>query len=179
MSLENPVVSEFTRYYEDHKNLIFNYLLYRVGFNRGLAEDLTSEVFLKAWKAFASYDRSRSFKTWIFTVAHNHLVNFYVSRKKDTLSLDDAIQVVKEDGSNAEDLSKKLEVKNVLEIVDELPEGQREVVVMKYVNDLRNEEIAQALGKEEGAVRTALSRAIATIRDKYLIKLRNQPNGEI
>lgn len=167
MPTNNANVDEFARYYEKHKTAIFNYILYRIGFNKYTAEDLTSDIFLKAFEHFDSYDRARPFKTWIFTIAHNHLVNYYTSRKV-TLPLEEAIEVVKEESTIKENTDRDMAVAKMLNLVSELPEQQQEIVTMKYVNDMTNEEIAAATGKEEGAIRTALSRAIATLRNKAL-----------
>ncbi|MBI2638010.1 sigma-70 family RNA polymerase sigma factor [Candidatus Peregrinibacteria bacterium] len=158
-------IQEFTQYYEEYKRTIFNYILYRVGFNRDTAEDLTSDIFLKAFQAFDSYDRNRPFKTWIFTIAHNHLVNYYAA-KKNVLPLEEAVEVVKEVPAT-ETLDEKMLVSKILHLISKLPVAQQELVTLRYVNDLGNEEIARIVGKEEGAVRTALSRAIATLRDEY------------
>lgn len=167
MPTKNANVDEFAGYYEKHKTAIFNYILYRIGFNKYTAEDLTSDIFLKAFEHFDSYDRARPFKTWIFTIAHNHLVNYYTSRKV-TLPLEEAIEVVKEESTIKENTDRDMAVAKMLNLVSELPEQQQEIVTMKYVNDMTNEEIAAALDKEEGAIRTALSRAIATLRNKAL-----------
>lgn len=167
-------LQEFTRYYEEHKKTIFNYLFYRVGFNRDTAEDLTSDVFLKAFQAFDSYDRNRSFKTWVFTIAHNHLVNFYAGRK-NVLPLEEAIEVVKEIPIS-QTVEEKMLKEKILRLVSKLPATQRELVILRYVNDLSHHEIAQIVGKEEGAVRTALSRAVALLRDEYNIHF-SHPNS--
>ena len=159
------MVEEFAGYYEANKKAIFNYALYRVSFDRDIAEDLTSEIFLKAFTAFKSFDRKRSFKTWIFTIAHNHLINYY-SSKKTTLSLDEACLIMKEEDVGAA-VDKKGVLDKVFHIVEDLPEAQREIVIMKFVNDQEYDEIASVLGKEQGAVRTALSRAITAIKEKY------------
>lgn len=156
---------EFTKYYEEHKNSIFNYLLYRVAFKKDIAEDLTSEIFLKAFEHFDSYDRARPFKTWIFAIAHNHLVNYYAGRK-ETLPLNEAIELVKK-LPEGDDLDEKMLIANILGLVEKLPTNQRDLIVMRYVNDISNQEIAEILGKEEGAVRTGLSRAIAALREQY------------
>ncbi|TAL19526.1 sigma-70 family RNA polymerase sigma factor, partial [Patescibacteria group bacterium] len=72
----NP--EKFRKFYETHFNKIYRFVLFRVG-NRELAEDLVSEIFVKALKAFPSYDESRSRSSWIFTIARNHLINHYRS----------------------------------------------------------------------------------------------------
>lgn len=173
---QDKVLEEFTVYYEKHKTAIFNYILYRVGFNRDTAEDLTSDIFLKAFEHFEKYDRERPFKTWIFTIAHNHLVNYYIA-KKDTLPLEEAIEVVKESSSVSQDTEHSMTVAKILHLVSELPDQQKEIVIMKYVDDMTNEEIAGTLGKEEGTVRTALSRAIASLRNKYNFQI--SPNNNL
>lgn len=171
---DSQSAQEFTHYYEEHKNAIFNYILYRVSFNRDTAEDLTSEIFLKAFEAFERYDRNRPFKTWIFTIAHNHLVNFYAGRK-EILPLEEAVEVVKEGETPiGEDIDQKDTLGKILHLVTELPESQRDLIIMRYVNDLGNGEIAKILNKEEGAIRTALSRAIASLRNAYQLQLSQQ-----
>lgn len=162
---------QFTAYYEEHKTSIFNYILYRIGFDRDLAEDLTSDIFLKAFEHFDSYDKNRPFKTWIFTIAHNHLVNYYAG-KKEILPLEEAAEIVKEVGSQ-NSAEHNLTMERILALISGLPESQRDIVTMKYVNDLTNEEIARVTGKEEGTIRTALSRAIAALRGQYNIKFQN------
>lgn len=177
MSQTNQDAHEFIPYYEKHKKAIFNYILYRVGFDRAAAEDLTSEIFLKAFEHFDSYDRNRPFKTWIYAIAHNHLIN-YRSGRKTTLSLDDAIQVVRDESVSCEiykgAVDREIIMSKILSLVLELPPLQQEIVIMRYVNDLNNDEIAQVLGKKKGAVRTTLSRAITALRNAYNLKFTNK-----
>lgn len=165
----SDAASEFAGYYEQFKNAILNYILYRVNFDRDTAEDITSETFIKAFEHFDKYDRSRPFKNWIFAIAHNQLVNYYVG-KKEVLSLDDSVKVIKE-CTIENDTDAQMEIANVMHLVSKLPEAQKEIVILRYVNDLNNSEIAETLGKEEGAVRTALSRAIAALRNAYNLQL--------
>lgn len=165
-------LAEFTRYYEQHHKGVFHYLFYRVGCNPQTAEDLTSEVFLKAFEHFDQYDRNRPFKTWIFTIAHNHLVNFFIG-KKELLPLDEAKAVSRH--SSIEEIDTNIQISQVLSLIDELSSSERDLLIMRYVNDLSNREIAEILKKEEGAVRTALSRALASLRTHYnLIYAKNQ-----
>lgn len=170
MSTTNDHLMEFTRHYEENKGPIFNYIFYRVGFNRDTAEDLTSEIFIKAFEHFDSYDRGRPFKTWIFTIAHNHLVNFFVGKKK-ILPLDEAREVPQDKVSAGDEFDHKSIVETLLTLTDKLPENQRELLIMRYINDLSNSEIAAVTNKAEGAVRTALSRAIEALRNAYNIHL--------
>ncbi len=164
----NDALQEFTKYYEEFKKSIYNYLLYRVSFDQDVAEDLTAEVFIKAYEHLDSYDRKRSFKTWIFTIAHNHLIN-YVTSKKDVLSLDESIEIPSSDSGMkfGEEVDMQMQLDIVHDLIEQLPEAQRELLTMRFVNDLSNSEIASVMKKEEGAIRTGLSRSIASLRNLY------------
>lgn len=159
------LMNDFVQHYEAHKNRIFTYLLYRVSFDRELAEDLTSDVFLKAFEHFDSYDQARPFKPWIFRIAHNHLVNYFASRKQ-TVSLEDA-EELSVPSTVSEQAETNLLMGKIETFVKDLPVSQQELILLRYQNGLSHREIADIVGKEEGAVRTAISRALDTIRNRY------------
>lgn len=161
----SPDIAAFTNFYHDHKDKIFTYILYRVSFDRDIAEDLTSEIFLKAWKHFDSFDRTRSFKTWIFTIAHNHLINFYKSRRP-TLPLDEAIKAGEEEHVS-DSVEEKTQIEKLMRLVASLPHAPRDLIIMRYLQELSNQEIAEIMHKEEGAVRTAISRALNLLRSRF------------
>lgn len=152
----------FTQNYHQFKDKIFNYFWYRVNFNRELAEDLTSEVFIKAMKNFTSFKVSQSFQAWIFTIAHNHLVDHYKKKKRD-VSLEDILEMADGDKKAIEN---KVFVKEVIVEIERLPDYYQEVVTLKYINGLTTKEMSEILEKEEGAIRTALSRAVKELKGK-------------
>ncbi|MEK7528752.1 MAG: RNA polymerase sigma factor [Patescibacteria group bacterium] len=156
-------IKDFLGFYNEYKKKVFNYILYRVSFDRDLAEDLTSEIFLKSYANFDRFDENRSFKTWIFTIAHNHLVNYYAS-KRPSVSLDD-IQELEAGIDYVREIDQKLTTARLLKLLKTLPLPQQEVIMLRYVNDLSYSEIAVILEKDEGTVRTALSRALDSLRD--------------
>jgi RNA polymerase sigma-70 factor (ECF subfamily) len=152
----------FLSYYNQFKDKIFNYFLYRVGFDRALAEDLTSEVFIKALKNFSGFDRSKKFQSWIYAIAHNHLVNHYLQSAKDTIPL----EVVEDFLSVPDDnnFEKKYEADKVLKVIDTMESNDREVLRLKFIDEMSNQEISEIIGKEEGAVRTQISRSLSKLR---------------
>lgn len=158
-------VHDFEKHYEAHKKRVFTYLLYRLSFDRELAEDLTSEVFLKAFEHFDSYDPSRPFQPWIFKIAHNHLVNYFASRR-ETLSLE-KVSELSIPSTVAEKTEEKMLIEKIETFVKDLPPHQQELILLRYQNGLSHREIAEIVGKEEVAVRVAISRALDTIRNKY------------
>lgn len=150
----------FISYYNQFKDKIFNYLFYRTGFDRELAEDLTSEVFIKAFKNFDSFDRDKHFQSWIFTITKNHLINHYKADKR-IVPIEDVEQTL---SIPPEDIGRVLEVKNIISIIETMDDSDRGPLLMRYVSDLTNQEIAQVLDKDEGAVRTQVSRSLVKLR---------------
>lgn len=151
---------KFLYYYGQYKDKIFNYFWYRVGFNRPIAEDLTSEVFLKALKSFTDYDERRPFQAWIYAVAKNHLLNFYRTANRETeLSLAENF-----DSSELSKIENKLELEKIFTVINRLDGYYREVLVLRFADGFDNREIAEILGKDEGAVRTQISRALEELR---------------
>jgi len=151
----------FISYYEQFKNKIFVYFLYRVNFNREVAEDLSSEVFLKALKSFEDFEQSRSFQSWIYTIAHNHLVNYYRVAHRE-------VELTENISSPPSDIKKvelNYELNLILKKINSLDKSDREILLMRFVDELSNTEIAELLGKDEGAVRTKISRSLAKLRE--------------
>ena len=152
---------DFIPYYNQFKDKIYNYFLYRVGFDKAVAEDLTSEVFVKAFKNFDGFDEAKKFQSWIYMIAHNHLVNHYKSAKRDVpLELmENFLQYLDKDAEE------KYELERILKIIRCMEEKDKEILQLKLVDELSNQEIADILEKEEGAIRTQISRSISKLRE--------------
>ena len=122
------------------------------------------DVVLKAYENFDKFDEKKgSFKTWMFALTHNHLINHWRNQsKKKTISLD----AIEETGVTvatveAEDnVSGRIESEKIKHILSLMNESEREILTLKYLEDMNNREIANVLAKNEGAVRTSISRAL-------------------
>jgi RNA polymerase sigma-70 factor, ECF subfamily len=155
----------FTKNYEVYKNKIYTYFLYRVNFSKEVAEDLTAEVFLKAFMNLESFDDSRPFQSWIYAISHNHLLNHYRSSNR-TVELTAAYDVAVEFKKR---LEASIDLEKIIDKIYELDDYYREILLLRFVDGLDNKEIATLLNKEEGAIRTQLSRALAELRHKIKI----------
>ena len=151
----------FVAYYNQFKDKIYAYFLYRVGFDIKVAEDLTSEAFLKALKKFDDFDTEKPFQPWIFAISHNHLVNHYKSAKRE-VPLEEIQNFVKCAGVKIEE---KFELERVMGIINQMKEGDKEILLLRFAQGLTNMEIADVLDKEEGAVRTQISRSLSKLRE--------------
>jgi RNA polymerase sigma-70 factor (ECF subfamily) len=144
---------------------VYNFFRYRVG-DGPVAEDLTSETFVKAWTARHRYRRDRAaFGTWLLAVARNVAVDHYRRRRPDA-PLDAAADVAA--GPTPEDLSaRRSDVERLGRLLARRPERERELLALKYGAELTNRAIARATGLTESNVGTILHRAVEAMRAEW------------
>ncbi len=154
-------VEAFGELYGLYLDRIYRYIFYQVS-DKALAEDLTEEVFLKAWKAIGKYRwKGQPFTAWLYRIARNHVIDHYRTNRQ-TQMLEESIPA---DDGDPEDEAHGREVQRQLhQAISSLPDQQRQVVVMKFIEDMDNREIEEATGKSQGAIRILQMRALASLR---------------
>ena len=131
--------------------------------NRDAAEDVTQEVFIKIWRAFASYDGRASLSTWIYTITRNaSLSALRTQRPHASLSDPDVMAEVDSTGETS-GADASVDAASLLKMVDQLPEKQRQVVMLFYMQEQSHEEVAAMLAMPTGTVKTLLHRARARL----------------
>ena len=130
--------------------------------NKTFAEDVTEEIFLKAWKAIKTCrGREDTFVSWLYRIARNHLID-EIRKLKRRPSIDtDVIEVFLPSDDRSEGY---LEQQELMSYIDKLPENQRQVILLKFIEGLNNEEISQVMGKSQGAIRILQMRALDNLR---------------
>jgi RNA polymerase sigma factor CnrH len=138
------------------------------------AEDLTQDIFLRIHRAFETYDPARPLRPWVFSIAVNRVRDYWRTRAHQAgqrdVSLDvespDELGMVAEDAAPELPLERLEDAERVRAVVASLPDGLREVVVLRVFEEMGFEEIAAALGSNAVAVRKRYSRALAAMRDR-------------
>jgi len=153
----------FGQLYGIYLDRIYRYAFHQVR-DRMTAEDITEEVFVKAWKAIKSCKgKGRTFSAWIYRIAHNHIINTLRNTQKFT-SIE--MENVADISDPKLEVEMKLEQQELTEMIADLPQNQRQVVVLKFIEGLDNREIGKIMRKSEGAVRILQMRALTTLRPK-------------
>lgn len=155
--------SAFAHLYDSYVDALYRFAYFRVG-DQFTAEDLTSQVFLKAWEKLDSYEmRGLPFGAWLFRIARNLIADhFRVSRDTASLDADDAIHVASTDDVHGE-VSQKLDTESLLAKLHGLTEDQQQVLILKFVEGLATDEIAEVMGKNAGAVRALQMRGLQAL----------------
>jgi len=155
-------LSAFARLYEHYYQDIYNYIRYRVP-NTPVAEDLASEVFLKALESIDSFTfRGLPLSVWLFRIARNLMVDYFRSRpSRPDLPLRE--ELLPAEGGPSDVFERKLTQQQLTRGLSHLTGDQQEVIILKFVDGLSNTEAAQILGKSEGAIKSLQHRALNSL----------------
>ena len=151
--------------------------------NKDDADDLTIEAFGRAFKRLDQYTPTYAFSTWLFKIASNNAIDFLRNKKKNTaLSLDTKVEndegqefsknIKSQTLDPEEHIIKKQRVEMLRDVVERLKPHYKELVKMRYFDEMSYEEIAVKMELPVGTVKAQLFRA----RDLLLNILKNQEN---
>jgi RNA polymerase sigma-70 factor (ECF subfamily) len=147
----------FAELYRLHHARIFRMARLHLGDLGDGAEDAVAETFLRAWAALPRYrDTGAPFVAWLFGIAR-HVVLDEVARRRRVMPREELPE--RERGWTVDDRL------TLAQAMDRLPTAQRQVVELKYLAGMRNEEVASALGKSKGAINAMQWRALGALRE--------------
>lgn len=142
---------------------IYRFIYYLVT-DEPLAEDLTQETFVKAWKALPHFSAKKgSLQAYLFAIARNLVIDRQRKRKEIALS-DEAAAILESDENVEENAIIKEDERLVKEALDILEPDERQIVILRYFEDLHFEEISKVVGKKEGALRVEVHRLLSKLR---------------
>lgn len=153
--------------YDAYVEPIYRFIFFKVA-TKEVAQDLTSEVFLKVFHYIQSKERQIDhLRALLYTTARNSVIDHY--RQEGRIEIEDNEEAQENlVGIKTEDVEELLDTKLTVErielVIGSLKQEWRDVVILRFVEDYSHKEIAQMLGKKEGAIRVALHRALTEIR---------------
>lgn len=125
-----------------------------------LAEDATQEIFMKVFLNLSKFEEKAKFSTWVYSITYNYCIDYLRRKKKQE-------NIFSEDVEKAPDLADdipdevllELEVNQLKNVLEQMPVGDKAILLMKYQDDLSIKEIAEVLDKSESAIKMKLKRA--------------------
>jgi len=160
-------MSAFDALYRRYLKPVYAFVCYRVE-GRAAAEDVTSQIFEKAWRGFPEFDAGRAeASTWLFTIARNCLTDHYRSRARKPAE----VELDGEAGTGAptdpEPMLEALQLRQELrEALLGLDAREREIVALKFGGGITNREISRLLGMSETNVGTILYRSLRKLKTR-------------
>ncbi len=153
----------FAEIYDRHQPAIYRYVFYRVG-TETTAEDLCSEVFTRLVEHIDGFHyQGRPLLAWLYTIARN-LINDHHRRggRAEEVPLDESLEASAPDPEGMTELA--LNHERLAEALKELTDGQRQVIVLRFLEGLDNTTVAQIMDKSYGAVKALQHRGLAALR---------------
>ncbi len=160
---KNGETEAFGFIYDSYLPKIYRFILIKVS-NRADAEDLSQRVFMKAWESIPKFeDKKVPFSAWLYRIARNSVIDFYRT-KKSSSELEENLSV----GDDRATLDDKILLdqsgERILSAINYLTDDQRDVIVLRFIDDLSYKEIASIMNKNSSALRILQHRAINKLR---------------
>jgi RNA polymerase sigma-70 factor, ECF subfamily len=153
--------------YERYISRIYSYIYYRTG-NHHDAEDLTAHTFHRAFQHVPHYvDRGLPFSAWLYRIAHNLVANWYRDRsRRQIVSIDDLVLTARGRDDPVAVTEEKDRQSELLSVIQELPPERQELLVLKFVEQMSNAQIAATMGRTEGAIKSLYHRTLVALRER-------------
>lgn len=172
--LSNGEIMAFDEIYVRYSKRLLGYYIRMLNFDKALAEDALQDLFLKIAEAPEKFDRSRSFKTWIFSIASNYCKNYYRHKmivSESTKELEYTHGMADENSfmKTASKMDAVLFRKMLHDVLNELAPEKKEVFILKYQEGKTISEIAFIQDCPEGSVKSRLHYTLKILEEKLKI----------
>jgi len=159
----------FIKAYDLYVDQLYRFIYFKVG-SREEAEDLCSAVFLKTWNYILGNNLKdhKTLKALLYKIARNLIIDHYRKNKnRETISLDgdNGIQVIDEKQSAAKAMELKTDLLVLETKLPQLKDEYREIIILRFVNELSIKEVAEILDKSKGNTRVLIFRALKALKE--------------
>lgn len=144
-----------------------------IGFlhNADDAEDLTQEIFVKAWHALGSFDRKSAFSTWLYRISVNKAINQSRKNKLRAMAgLNEEVNNTRDDGSADDAITRKEQKEEIKKAINKLSNKQKKAFVLFYYQELSMKEVAEVLKMSQKAAESLVFRARKRLQTELLKK---------
>ena len=157
----------FGELYERYVKKIYGYIYFRTG-NHHDAEDLTARVFHRALVHIETYvERGVPFQAWLYRIAHNLVANWHRDRtRRKVVPLDEFVAAGLRTEAPEDTTESQEERDRLVEAIRRLPEERQQLLILKFVDKLSNQEIGEIMDRSEGAIKSLYHRTLQALRDE-------------
>ena len=157
----------FGQLYERYVDKIYNYVYYRTG-NHHDAEDLTAKTFYQALKHVHRYqDRGLPFSAWLYRIAHNLVANWHRDHSRRKVIALDELALISQHPHPETGLEYQDDERRLLRMLRHQPADRQQLLILKFIEQMSNREIAQIMGRTEGAIKSLYHRTLLALREAW------------
>ncbi len=165
--------AQFTVAFNEHADALFRYCHFKIA-DRETAKDVLQQTFMKTWLYMSEGNEVTNIKSFLYKTAGNLIIDYY--RKKKPLSLDMLMEEGFDRGfDESKTLQNKLDGSTALKLLRKVPDGYREILFMRYVQELSLKEIAEITGETENNIAVKIHRGLIKVKELFY-KAENEKN---
>lgn len=157
----------FSGIYDQYIEKIYRFIFLKVS-SQAIAEDLTSETFLKGWEAFQNQSENEhkieNIQAFLYQIARNLVTDFYREKGKNQIVSAENMRIIDPKANLEEKVEFNSDLEQIKAHLADLKEDYQEVIVLHYINDLSIKEIAKTIDKPEGTIRVMIHRGLKELR---------------
>ncbi|MBU9720020.1 MULTISPECIES: RNA polymerase sigma factor [Bacillaceae] len=162
------------RLHERYVDRIFHYIYIQTNSYHD-TEELLQDVFFKVSKELHRFEGKSTFKTWLFKIARNTVIDYYRTKKKAQLSvpleLENLEEIVGHSEAAEDTVLRKVEVDKVIQMIDQLPSHYKSILHLRFFEGFSIKETAQVMGKSVLSVKAMQRRAKQTLIEKVKLEV--------
>lgn len=149
--------------YNAYNDAIFRYCLFETS-NRDVALDLTQDTFIKVWQYLSQGNQIENMRAFLYRVAGNLVIDYRRKKKATSLDalLDDGYDIGHDEKTKTID---SIDGRKILDLLQEIPEKYRDVIIMRFVEDLSIKEIASVTGETENNISVRIHRGLEKVKN--------------
>jgi RNA polymerase sigma-70 factor (ECF subfamily) len=162
----------FEKIYDFYVDKIFRFIFLKTG-SKENAEDMASETFLRFWNFVRKEKINRdSAEPILYKIARNLIIDYYRKKEIITLEIDEVIanRITDDQQNYIERMINREEVQEMMETLKELKDEYQEIIILRFVEDMDLDEIAEITGKTNGSVRVLSHRALKSLEKVMKMK---------
>jgi RNA polymerase sigma-70 factor, ECF subfamily len=162
----DEIQDNFSKIYDQYVTKIYRFIYLKVS-SQEVAEDLSSEVFMRTWEIYRSESsKIENIQAYLYQVARNIVADHYRARKVRIVSVEETVDIVDSADSLQDQAVLSMEMDRIQKALTAIQDDYQDLIIWRYLDELSVPEIAEITGKSEGSIRVGVSRALEALRSK-------------
>src|ERR1051326_7992250 len=165
--MTHEIQQEFLQSYESFHDAIYRHCFFRV-YSKTRAEEMVQETFMRVWQYLMQGKKVENLRAFLYRVANNLIID--ESRKKKEESLEVLIEkspAFEPSYEGGKTIEKKVLYNQIVQGMDKLPPDYKEILVLRYIEDLDPKEIAEILETNANNVSVKINRAVKALKTRF------------
>lgn len=165
LKVKNQDPEAYGQFYDLYVTRIYRFVFFKVN-SVSDAQDITSEVFLKLWQYIKEGKEVKNLNAFTYMIARNKVIDFYRQKSRmDEPMGEEHINIPDDEKDMLKQQIIENDLSDALKGIENLKDEYKEVIILKYLDELSSKEIAQVLSKSGGATRVLLHRAMKALKE--------------